>query len=143
VSEFSRYHFRVKFHDTDAMGVIHHSKHIKYFEEARVEFLREKEMKWHNRSDKPLIFAVVSLATQYLKPARFDEELQVWTQARLQGARIQFQYAIFSELQKSFIALGTTELIALDDKLIPKRLPKDLVQAFKSIDWNENWPPKL
>ncbi len=137
------YDIRVAYHETDAMGVVHHSNHIKYFEEARVDYLRRKKMKWHNRDEGGIVFAVRSLDVKYLKTARFDDELQVWSQARLQAARIYFQYAIYSKALHTFIATGSTELIALGSDNKPKKMPKDLIESFKSQAWDEVWPPKL
>lgn len=140
---FTRFDLRVAYHETDAMAVVHHSNHIKYFEEARVDFLRKNSLQWHTHPEGPLVFAVFSLSAKYLKPARFDDELQVCSQARLVGARVHFQYAIFSKTINSFIALGTTELIALDNDFRPNRLPKDLAESFKRLPWDEIWPPDL
>ena len=143
MSDYFIYNLRVAYSDTDAMGIVHHSNHIKYFEQARIDYLRQQNMKWHDHPGGSLIFAVRSLTTKYLKPARFDDELEVWTQGKLDGARVHFQYAIFSKSIHSLIALGTTELIALNSKLAPKRLPVDLVRAFKTKSWSEAWPPPL
>ncbi len=143
MAEFSRYDIRVAYHHTDAMGVVHHSNHVKYFEDARIDYLRQKNMMWHNREHDPLVFAVGALTVKYLKTAKFDDELQVWTQGRSEGARVHFQYAIFSKSLKSFIALGTSELIALGGDLKPRRIPKDLIEAFKAQAWDEVWPPAL
>ncbi len=143
MSDYSRLDIRVAYHETDAMGVVHHSNHIKYFEEARVDFLRQKKMLWHNRPEGAFVFAVRALAVQYLKTARFDDELEVLSQARLAGARIFFQYALRSKAHKTLIASGSTELIALGSDNKPKRMPKDLIEAFASQTWDETWPPKF
>ncbi len=143
MAESARYPLRVAYHETDAMGVVHHSNHIKYFEEARVDFLRNKNLMSQHHPDGPLVFAVVELWTKYFKTARFDEELEVWTQARLNGLRIEFQYALFSRRTKTFIAQGTTQLIALGADLKPKRLPTEFTDAFASEGWDEVWPPKI
>ena len=125
------------------MGVVHHSNHVIYFERARIEYMREKNMHWHDRPIDPMSFAVSAIAVKYLKTASFDDELQVWTQARIVRARIHFQYALFSKSLKSFIALGTTELIALGKDFKPKRVPNDLVDALHAQVWDEVWPPQL
>ncbi len=140
---FARFDLRVAYHETDAMAVVHHSNHIKYFESARIDFLRKKNIRWHDHPDGPLVFAVYSLSAQYLKLARFDDELQVWSQARLQGARVYFQCAIYAKKLHSFIALGTTELIALNNNFRPSRLPKDVAEVFRTLPWDEVWPPPL
>jgi acyl-CoA thioester hydrolase len=143
MADYSRYSLRVAYHETDAMGVVHHSNHVKYFEEARVDFLRTKNLMSDHHPDGPLVFAVVELWTKYFKTARFDDELEVWLQARLRGLRIEFQYAIFSKKLKTFIAQGTTQLIALGADLKPKRPSKVFQAAFDNESWDEVWPPEL
>jgi acyl-CoA thioester hydrolase len=133
---------RVAYHETDAMGVVHHSNHIKYFEEARVEWLRSKGLMELHQPYGSLVFAVVKLETRYLKPARFDEELEVWVQGRLEGAKIQFQYALWSKHQKTIIADGWTTLVPINEQFRVARLPESAVRGFSDEPWSEVWPPK-
>jgi acyl-CoA thioester hydrolase len=132
---------RVAYHETDAMGVVHHSNHIKYFEEARVEWLRSKGLMEIHQPYGPFVFAVVQLETRYFKPARFDEELEVWVQARLRGARIEFQYALWSKRQEAVIATGSTQLVPINEQFRPSRLPEAAQKVFAREPWSEAWPP--
>src|SRR3954469_13437408 len=74
---------RVAYHETDAMGVLHHANHIKYFEEARVEWLRNRNLIANHQPYGPYIFAVTHQEARYFKPAVFDEPLEVWVQAKM------------------------------------------------------------
>lgn len=133
---------RVAYHETDAMGVVHHSNHIKYFEEARVEWLRAKGMIGIHTPYGPYTFAVLELQNRYYKMARFDDELEVWVQSRLKGAKILFQYALWSKRLEAFIADGTTTLIPLNEEMRPTKLPSEVVDIFRAEKWDEEWPPK-
>lgn len=122
------------------MGVVHHSNHVKIFEEARVDFLlKHKLMHWHHPVG-PFVFAVVEQNCRYLKPARFNDELHVVLQTKLKGLRIDFQYALYSKDFKEVLALGSTRLVAVDRELKPQKLPKEFVDAYSKFSWSDEWP---
>ena len=133
------YHHRVAYHETDAMGVVHHSNHIKFFEEARVEWLRDRGLMSIHAPQGPYIFAVTKLETRYFKTAIFDDLLEVWVQARLVGARMHFRYTIWSPRLSAFIAEGTTELVPVTAELQATRLPRDVCDQFRQEPWSESW----
>lgn len=135
------YPLRVAYHETDAMAVVHHSNHVKYFEEARVEWLRDRGIMSIHQPYGPYVFAVVKLETRYFKPARFDDALEVWVQSRLEGARIVFQYALWCERLGEVIADGRTELVPANQELRPVRLPPSVREVFAREAWLESWPP--
>jgi len=137
------YHHRVAYHETDAMGVVHHSNHVKFFEEARVEWLRDRGLMSIHAPHGPFIFAVTRLEARYFKTASFDDILEIWVQARLVGARMHFRYAIWSPRLASFIAEGSTELVPVTVELQATRLPREVCEQFRSEPWDETWtPPK-
>lgn len=133
---------RVAYHETDAMGVVHHSNHIKYFEEARVEWLRKKGLIEIHTPYGPYTFAVLHLENRYFKMARFDDELEVWVQSRLQGAKIHFQYALWSKRLAAVIADGKTTLVPLNEQMRPAKLPPAVVELYARERWDEIWPPQ-
>lgn len=124
------------------MGVVHHTNYIKYFEEARVEWLRQRELIQHHEPYGPYIFAVTHQEARYTKPAGFDEALEVFLQARVERVRIFFQYAVWSTKTNAWLAHGSTTLVAIDRTMQPVRLPAELVDVFKKESWTEEWPPK-
>ena len=130
---------RVNYHETDAMGVLHHSNHIKYFEEARVAWLRARHLHELHTPVGPYTFAVVALSNRYFSTARFDDELEVWVQSSLKGAKILFRYALWSKRLRRLIADGTTDLVPVNLELKPVRFPRELSLAYRSEPWNETW----
>jgi acyl-CoA thioester hydrolase len=139
--EWFIYRRRVGYHETDAMAVVHHSNYAKYFEESRVEWLRARGMIEVHQPYGPLVFAVTELECKFLRPARFDDELQVWVQARLMGVRLEFRYAIWSGQQAKVICEGRTALVALTADFKPVRLPEPIRRRMAQEPWSEVWPP--
>ena len=132
---------RVAYHETDAMGVVHHSNYIRYFEEARVDWLREKNLIHIHAPRGPFTFAVVDVTAQYLKSARFDDEIEIFLDVTLTGLRIQFRYAIWLERLACWISTGTTGLVPLNESMRPARLPAEAVAIFRAETGEGPWPP--
>lgn len=132
---------RVAYYETDAMGVLHHSNHVRYFEEARVAMLRDKGWMEIHHPSGPYVFAVTEQSARYYKPAVFDEPLEVWTQIRREGARIVFQYALFSQKSKAVIADGLTWLVPIDVTFRVAKLPTSFTEAVAREPWDATWPP--
>ncbi|MES2963638.1 MAG: thioesterase family protein [Bdellovibrionota bacterium] len=135
------YRKRVPFYDTDAMGVVHHANHIRYFEDARLEWMRESGLLSLHHPHGPFVFAVHDLRNQYLKTLRFDDEMEIWLQAKMDGARVHFQYALWSPRQNAIAATGSTALVPVDISLKPARLPKEAREVFSRSPWDDVWPP--
>ena len=83
---------RVRFAETDAMGIVHHSRYLPYLEEARVEYLRALGHPYHELRAEGVDYAVLEAFVQYRRPLRFDDVVQV--SLRLGAAtRASFQIA--------------------------------------------------
>ncbi len=133
---------RVAYYETDAMGVLHHSNHVRYFEEARVALLRDKGWMGIHHPTGPYVFAVTEQSARYYKPAVFDEPLEVWTQIRREGARLVFQYALFSRKTGAVIADGVTRLVPIDSSFKVAKLPASFIEAVGREAWDAVWPPE-
>lgn len=68
---------RVRFSETDAMGIVHHSRYLPYLEEARVEYLREIGHPYTSLRDEGVDIAVLEAAVRYRQPLRFDDLVTV------------------------------------------------------------------
>mgnify|MGYP000249430447 FL=1 len=66
------YKRRVKFYETDGMQVVHHANYLRYFEEARVEYLREGKLDLTELMDEGIVFPIVEVDVKYHQGARYD-----------------------------------------------------------------------
>ena len=90
-----RHGVRVRFAETDAMGVAHHAAYVPYLEEARVEYLRALGRPYGEIRAEGFDLAVLELAVQYRRSARFDEMVQVHTRvSSFKGATFQIDYLL-------------------------------------------------
>lgn len=91
-------HFRVRYYETDAMGIVHHSNYLRWFELGRTEYLRAVDLTYRTLEDRGIGSPVIGIRSRYHHPARYDDliELQTWVQA-YDGIRLTMGYAVRCE----------------------------------------------
>ena len=124
MSEF-RIDLRVRFAETDAMGVAHHAAYLPYLETARVEYLRSLGHPYRDLRDRDgMEFAVVRVDVRYHAPLRFDDEFTV-SCALAERGRATFSLGYRVELAGRPILSGRTRHAVLDRASgAPQRLPE-------------------
>ena len=107
---------RVRYGETDQMGVVYHGNYAQYFEIGRVEWLRNLGVSYKKMEALGVMLPVVSLCMNYKKPAKYDELLTVKTIFKSQTAvRIEFDYEIYNE-QEELLTTATSVLVFVDMK---------------------------
>ena len=100
---------RVKFFDTDVMGVVHHSNYIRWFETGRVEFLRAIGIDLNEMMRDGILFPIIDIGAKFHAPAHFDDDLEISTTAEaLTRAKMKFSYAIRKCGDEKILAEGTS-----------------------------------
>ena len=121
-----RHRLRVRFAETDAMGIVHHGRYLPYFEEARVEYLRHLGHPYTAWREEGLDAAVLEVFVQYRQPLRFDDEVDV--HVRLASVtRTTFQMAYLVTRGDEAAATAVTVHGAVTASGRPTRLPAWLV----------------
>lgn len=114
---------RVRFAETDLMGIVHHSSYLLYFEAGRVEWLRDRGVVYGDWVDKGNHLPVVEAHLEYKSPARFDDVLTIETSLQeLRAASFNFTYRVMKGT--TLLALGSTRLACIDDKKGVIRIPE-------------------
>lgn len=92
---------RVRYSETDQMGVVYHGNYIPYFEIGRVEWLRNKGISYKKMEESGIALPIVNMNINYKKSARYDELLTVHTRFKSQtSVKIEFDCAIYNETQE-------------------------------------------
>jgi acyl-CoA thioester hydrolase len=123
---------RVRYVETDQMGVVYHSNFLIWFEVGRVEFLRQLGFTYRDmeREDGCYI-AVVDARCRYKVPARYDDEILVRTFFKnLRSSLIHFGYEVLREPDMTLLAEGETTHIVTDAQLQRRELPAKYQEAF-------------
>lgn len=122
---------RVYYEDTDAGGVVFYANYLKFFERARTEMLRNLGVEQDQLiKEQQLIFVVRSVQVDYLKPAHFNEQLNVSaTIVQIKRASLSFEQLITRD--NSLLCKGNIRIACLDAKLMkPKIIPDYLLEKL-------------
>mgnify|MGYP006225863877 FL=1 len=104
---------KVRYCETDQMGLVHHGSYINYFEEARIAWISNLGFSYSEMEKSGIILPVSKLNVNYLRPAYFDDDLLVSVElAELPTSRLIFNYTIKKE--EEVIVTGTTVLAFLN-----------------------------
>jgi acyl-CoA thioester hydrolase len=104
---------RVRYPEVDAMGYLHHSRHLQYFEMGRVELLRSAGHSYADLERQGIFFAVVKVEVRYRAPARYDEELQLRTKlVKTTTVRLDHTYELMRE--GKILSEGQTTIACID-----------------------------
>jgi len=89
------YERKAFYHETDQMGVIHHSNYFRWLEEARVYFLDKLGLSYKHMEEIGIISPVVSIAAEYKKPVKFDDVVIIYIRiAKYTGIKLELEYEI-------------------------------------------------
>jgi len=125
---------RVRYAETDQMGVVYHSNHFIWFEVGRVELLRQMGFSYRDMESKDNCFIAVAEATcRYRAPVSYDEEVLVRT--RLKSARdsvVHFGYELVRLSDGTLLAEGETTHIVTDAQMKIAVLPDKYLNAFRA-----------
>ena len=104
---------KVRYCETDQMGLVHHGSYINYFEEARIAWISNLGFSYSEMEKSGIILPVSKLNVNYLRPAYFDDDLLISVElAELPTSRLIFNYTINKE--EEVIVIGTTVLAFLN-----------------------------
>ena len=124
---------RVRYVETDQMGVVYHSNYFIWLEVGRVEFLRQLGFTYRDMErDDGCYIAVVDARCRYKAPARYDDQILVRTFVRnMRASLIHFGYEVLREPEMTLLAEGETTHIVTNAQLQRRELPAKYQEAFQ------------
>lgn len=124
----------VAFHETDLMGVVHHSNYLKYFEEARVHWLRAIGLEAFHVPQGDLIIAVLATSCEHHRPLFFRDLLRVRLRIQLEGAKLRFFYQLYSQaFGEELVAEGMSLHIPVNRDRKVVRFPPVVLQTLRGL----------
>ena len=132
MSDYSETTIRVRYAETDQMGVVYHGNYFTWFEVGRVELCRQLGFEYKQMEIEGDSFIVVAEAQcRYKRPARFDDVLAVRTRVANSNRRaMRFRYEIVNQASGEVIATGETTHVICDRQGRPKSLPEKYRKYF-------------
>jgi acyl-CoA thioester hydrolase len=134
LSAATRSQVRVRYAETDQMGITYHGVYFVWFEVGRVEYIRERGVTYRDLEEKEdLRLPVIDVQARFLKPSFYDDLLEIHTRlAEVTGVRIGFEHEVFREGTEGPLAMGRTVVAAVDRQGRPRRLGEDLRRRLES-----------
>jgi acyl-CoA thioester hydrolase len=127
VTVASRSQIRVRYAETDQMGVAYHGNYLAWFEVGRTDLLRNLGITYKQLETEGLRLPVIGVDARFLRPARYDDVLDIHTRiASCGGARVAFAYSVVLEGEDEPLATGSTSHAAVDPSGRPRRLPQEI-----------------
>ena len=124
---------RVRYAETDKMGIVYYANYLVWFEVGRTDLLRERGWSYREMEGDGLSLPVVEAACAYRRPALYDDELEVRTTGvLLSPVRVRFDYRVVRPADAATVAEGHTVHASLDRSGRPARLPARARQVFEA-----------
>lgn len=136
MEQLKAYAHKVQYYETDAMAIVHHSNYIRWFEEARIEYLEQIGLPYDEIERRQIMIPVLGAACQYRQAVKFGET--VWIDTKItsfNGLKFSAAYKVYSEDRSILHAEGTTEHCFLNEQFRPirlKRVAPDIYDKFSA-----------
>lgn len=130
-------HTRVRYAETDQMGVVYYGNYAQYFEMGRTEWLRKFGISYKWMEDNGILLPVIDLNVKFKQSACYDDLLTIKTEIqKLPTIRIAFNYEIFNQ-KNELITTGSTTLVFVDKETKkPIMAPDYLLEKLREIDFD-------
>ena len=107
---------KVRFVETDMMGVVHHSNYFRWFEMGRVEYLRQAGILLTELMADGIVFPITHVDCQYKASAKFDDRIRIEsTLEDVSPVKMVFTYRIVKEVDETLLAAGSTQNVFTDN----------------------------
>jgi acyl-CoA thioester hydrolase len=122
---------RVRYAETDKMGVVYYANYFVWFEVARTDLLRTLGWSYREMEQAGVSLPVIEAQCEYVRPARYDDELEIRTTGRLLSpVRMEFSYEVRLTTESMVAATGRTAHASVDPNGRPCRLPERIREVF-------------
>ena len=124
--------FRIRYGETDQMGVVYHGNYAQFFEIGRIDWLRSYGISYKNMEENNVMLPVVNLQCKFIKPAEFDDEITVKTSLKkIPTVKIEFDYEIYNQ-KNELLTTGSTMLAFINMKTNkPMRCPDYILEKLE------------
>ncbi|HEY2906352.1 MAG TPA: thioesterase family protein [Vicinamibacterales bacterium] len=123
---------RVRYAETDQMGVVYYANYLVWFEVARTDLLRGSGWSYREMEAEGVALPVIEAHCDYKQSARYDDELEIRTMGTMMSpVRVRFAYEVVRPADDATLATGHTVHAALDRSGRPCRLPERVRSVFE------------
>lgn len=125
---------RVRYKETDQMGVVHHTNYIVWFELGRTDLLRQLGLSYRELEDRGILLPVVDLTCRYAEAARYDDEIRVLTRiAEINPGKVVFAYEIRRQSDNARLARGTTTHLWVNREMKRMNIQRTFPELYEML----------
>ena len=124
---------RVRYAETDAMGIVYHTNYVVWFEVGRGEFMRQRGGDYSEFEKQGVYLPVTEVDARFIAPARYDDLVVVRTSvAEVRSRSVTMYYEVLMQDTGQLLVTGHTKHLCMDREGRVRRFPADLVDAFST-----------
>lgn len=129
MSSIRPYRHKVQYYETDQMGVVHHSNYIRWFEEARTDYMEQMGMGYDEMEKKGIMSPVLAVEAEYLRMVHFGEAVTIETFIKeYNGIKLKVEYQVIDEKTGTVYCRGTTKHCFISKQGRPISLKRDFIE---------------
>ena len=103
------YYRKAQYHETDQMGIIHHSNYVKWMEESRISYMDQMGFSYKKVEELGVISPVVNISVSYKKQVAFDDEIQICVSIKkYNGISLEFNYEFFNVTKEEICTIASS-----------------------------------
>lgn len=129
-----QYIHKVKYYETDKMGITHHSNYIRWMEEARIAFLDEIGYGYAKLENDGIVSPVIGVVCEYKTPTTFDDEVEIKVQVKeFKGVKLVIEYIMINVKTGDLVLKGQTKHCFVNKDNKPIILKRDFPEFDKKL----------
>lgn len=129
-----KYIREVQYYETDSMKIVHHSNYIRWFEEARTDFLKSVSMPYDEIEKMGLMIPVLSVECTYKYPLKFGQRFRIeLNMTEFNGVKFNFEYNVFNDETNQLCVSGKTSHCFVNDSFKPVRIMKSYPELYSTL----------
>ena len=134
-AEYNDARVRVRYAETDQMGIVHHANYLAWFEVGRVELLRALGYDYKRMEEEGCRIAVAEVNIRYKQPAKFDDEIVIRTRVvKVRGPLVTVHYGVMRAADGAVLCEGETKHVAIGaEGMTRRRIPETVAAALASM----------
>lgn len=128
------YERKINYYETDKMGVVHHSNYIRFFEEARCEFLEKSDLPYDKLEENGIMSPVLGFSCKYKQHVTFGDTIEIHTSiTSFTGVKFTVSYKIYNKSTGNLCVTGESIHCFTDSNLKPLNIKKHHPEIYKKF----------
>ena len=127
-----KHHLRVRYQETDQMGVVYHANYLNWFEITRTEWIRELGVAYSRIEELGILLPVIEAQIKYMQPARYDDLIEVYLRpVDVSTLRVGLEYEVRRQLDGELLVTGSTRHVWVNRDWKPIRLERAMPELYQ------------